>query len=63
MVPNRLSNKHNYVFQSQSEEKKGVIYAELALGDQTSADKPPPPSTEYAEIVYTDQPGQKEVKE
>lgn len=49
--------------ESQSEEKKGVIYAELALGDQTSADKPPPPSTEYAEIVYTDQPGQKEVKE
>ncbi|XP_045508819.1 fasciclin-3 isoform X4 [Colias croceus] len=39
------------------EEKKGVVYAELALGDQT-AEKPPPPSTEYAEIVYTDQPPQ-----
>ncbi|XP_072948610.1 fasciclin-3 isoform X2 [Epargyreus clarus] len=46
-----------------SEEKKGVVYAELALGDQ-NAEKPPPPSTEYAEIVYTDQPGQiKETKE
>ncbi|CAK1546394.1 unnamed protein product [Leptosia nina] len=46
-----------------AEEKKGVVYAELALAEQ-SADKPPPPSTEYAEIVYTDQPGQiKEDKE
>ncbi|XP_028174247.1 uncharacterized protein LOC114362879, partial [Ostrinia furnacalis] len=43
-----------------SEEKKGVVYAELQLGEQ-NADKPPPPSTEYAEIVYTDQP--KETKE
>lgn len=48
------------IFQPLSEEKKGVVYAELALGDQT-ADKPQPPSTEYAEIVYTDQP--KEAKE
>ncbi|XP_026317412.1 fasciclin-3 isoform X2 [Hyposmocoma kahamanoa] len=38
-----------------SEEKKGVVYAELALGEQPAA-KPPPPSTEYAEIVYTEQP-------
>ncbi|XP_052749139.1 fasciclin-3-like isoform X3 [Galleria mellonella] len=44
-----------------SEEKKGVVYAELALGDQASTEKPPPPSAEYAEIVYTDQP--KETKE
>ncbi|KAL0809175.1 hypothetical protein ABMA28_011403 [Loxostege sticticalis] len=43
-----------------SEEKKGVVYAELQLGEQ-NAEKPPPPSTEYAEIVYTDQP--KETKE
>ncbi|CAH0404521.1 unnamed protein product [Chilo suppressalis] len=43
-----------------SEEKKNVVYAELQLGEQT-AEKPPPPSTEYAEIVYTDQP--KETKE
>ncbi|CAH0712980.1 unnamed protein product, partial [Brenthis ino] len=43
-----------------AEEKKGVVYAELALGEQ-NAEKPPPPSTEYAEIVYTDQPS--EVKE
>ncbi|XP_039752814.1 fasciclin-3 isoform X2 [Pararge aegeria] len=48
---------------TQAEEKKGVVYAELALGDQ-NAEKPPPPSTEYAEIVYTDQPAQiKETKE
>ncbi|XP_047038572.1 fasciclin-3 isoform X4 [Helicoverpa zea] len=39
-----------------SDDKKGVVYAELALGEQTSTEKPPPPSTEYAEIVYTDQP-------
>ncbi|XP_026739967.1 fasciclin-3 isoform X3 [Trichoplusia ni] len=39
-----------------SEDKKGVVYAELALGEQTSTEKPLPPSTEYAEIVYTDQP-------
>ncbi|XP_052738999.1 fasciclin-3 isoform X3 [Bicyclus anynana] len=46
-----------------AEEKKGVVYAELALGDQ-NAEKPPPPSTEYAEIVYTDQPAPvKEAKE
>ncbi|XP_045770113.1 fasciclin-3 isoform X6 [Maniola jurtina] len=46
-----------------AEEKKGVVYAELALGEQ-NPDKPPPPSTEYAEIVYTDQPAQiKETKE
>ncbi|XP_045487227.1 fasciclin-3 isoform X2 [Pieris rapae] len=46
-----------------ADEKKGVVYAELALGDQ-NAEKPPPPSTEYAEIVYTDQPPQiKENKE
>ncbi|XP_034827459.1 fasciclin-3 isoform X6 [Maniola hyperantus] len=46
-----------------AEEKKAVVYAELALGEQ-NADKPPPPSTEYAEIVYTDQPAQiKETKE
>ncbi|CAH1642366.1 unnamed protein product [Spodoptera littoralis] len=38
-----------------SDDKKGVVYAELALGEQTSTEKPPPPSTEYAEIVYTDQ--------
>ncbi|KAJ8706238.1 hypothetical protein PYW08_010864 [Mythimna loreyi] len=44
-----------------SDDKKGVVYAELALGEQTSTEKPPPPSTEYAEIVYTDQP--KETKE
>ncbi|XP_059061591.1 fasciclin-3 isoform X3 [Achroia grisella] len=44
-----------------SEDKKGVVYAELALGDQPSTEKPPPPSAEYAEIVYTDQP--KETKE
>ncbi|KAJ0182907.1 hypothetical protein K1T71_000883 [Dendrolimus kikuchii] len=44
-----------------SDDKKGVVYAELVLGEQTTADKPPPPSTEYAEIVYTDQT--KEVKE
>ncbi|XP_063632742.1 fasciclin-3-like isoform X4 [Cydia splendana] len=43
-----------------AEEKKGVVYAELALGEQTS-DKPQPPSTEYAEIVYTEQP--KETRE
>ncbi|XP_061727852.1 fasciclin-3 isoform X4 [Cydia pomonella] len=43
-----------------AEDKKGVVYAELALGEQTS-DKPQPPSTEYAEIVYTEQP--KETKE
>lgn len=46
-----------------SEDKKNVVYAELALGEQTSGERPPPPSTEYAEIVYTDQTGQKEVKE
>ncbi|XP_045457988.1 fasciclin-3 [Melitaea cinxia] len=46
-----------------SEDKKGVVYAELALGEQ-NADKPPPPSTEYAEIVYTEQnPQMKENKE
>ncbi|CAH2056177.1 unnamed protein product, partial [Iphiclides podalirius] len=45
-----------------AEEKKGVVYAELQLGEQT-AEKPPPPSTEYAEIVYTDQNQQKEAKE
>ncbi|KPJ17367.1 hypothetical protein RR48_08553 [Papilio machaon] len=44
-----------------SEEKKGVVYAELQLGEQT-AEKPPPPSTEYAEIVYTDK-NQQETKE
>ncbi|XP_060809024.1 fasciclin-3 isoform X2 [Amyelois transitella] len=43
-----------------SEEKKSVVYAELALADQPPSEKPPPPSTEYAEIVYKDQ---KEVKE
>ncbi|XP_053622196.1 fasciclin-3 isoform X2 [Plodia interpunctella] len=43
-----------------SEEKKNVVYAELALGDQPPTEKPPPPSTEYAEIVYKDQ---KETKE
>lgn len=43
-------------FQPLSEEKKGVVYAELALGEQQPAAKPPPPSTEYAEIVYTEQP-------
>lgn len=43
------------LFQPLSEEKKGVVYAELALGEQPAA-KPPPPSTEYAEIVYTEQP-------
>ncbi|VVD01273.1 unnamed protein product [Leptidea sinapis] len=45
-----------------SDEDKKVVYAELVLGDQT-AEKPPPPSTEYAEIVYTDQPQVKETKE
>ncbi|XP_045528665.1 fasciclin-3 isoform X1 [Pieris brassicae] len=46
-----------------ADEKKSVVYAELALGDQ-NAEKPLPPSTEYAEIVYTDQPPQiKENKE
>ncbi|GBP78169.1 hypothetical protein EVAR_99204_1 [Eumeta japonica] len=45
-----------------SEEKKGVVYAELALGEQTG-DKPPPPSTEYAEIVYTDRPEQRPAPE
>lgn len=44
-----------------SEEKKGVVYAELQLGEQ-NAEKPPPPSTEYAEIVYTDK-NQQETKE
>ncbi|KPI96361.1 hypothetical protein RR46_12391 [Papilio xuthus] len=44
-----------------AEEKKGVVYAELQLGEQT-AEKPPPPSTEYAEIVYTDK-NQQETKE
>uniref|UniRef100_A0A2H1W7F4 SFRICE_022448 n=1 Tax=Spodoptera frugiperda TaxID=7108 RepID=A0A2H1W7F4_SPOFR len=47
--------------QPLSDDKKGVVYAELALGEQTSTEKPPPPSTEYAEIVYTDQP--KDTKE
>ncbi|XP_046975926.1 fasciclin-3 isoform X3 [Vanessa cardui] len=46
-----------------AEDKKGVIYAELALGEQ-NAEKPPPPSTEYAEIVCTEQsPQMKESKE
>ncbi|XP_075988585.1 fasciclin 3 isoform X2 [Anticarsia gemmatalis] len=45
-----------------SDDKKGVVYAELALGEQTATEKPPPPSTEYAEIVYNDQPP-KETKE
>ncbi|KAM3955176.1 fasciclin 3 [Aphomia sociella] len=45
-----------------SEDKKGVVYAELALGDQAATEKPPPPSAEYAEIVYSDQPP-KETKE
>lgn len=48
-----------------SEDKKGVVYAELALGEHAgNAEKPPPPSTEYAEIVYTEQnPQMKENKE
>nr|XP_026483361.1 fasciclin-3 isoform X4 [Vanessa tameamea] len=46
-----------------ADDKKGVIYAELALGEQ-NAEKPPPPSTEYAEIVCTEQsPQMKENKE
>lgn len=44
-----------------SDDKKGVVYAELALGERTATEKPPPPSTEYAEIVYNNQP--KENKE
>ncbi|XP_049883846.1 fasciclin-3 isoform X2 [Pectinophora gossypiella] len=44
-----------------ADEKKGVVYAELALGEAPAGDKPPPPATEYAEIVYTE--GQKETKE
>ncbi|CAB3252588.1 unnamed protein product [Arctia plantaginis] len=47
--------------EEKAEEKKGIVYAELALGDQTSTEKPQPPSTEYAEIVYNEQP--KENKE
>lgn len=40
------------------------MYAQLALSEQSAADKPQPrgDATEYAEIVYTDQ-GQKVAKE
>ncbi|XP_037977478.2 fasciclin-3 isoform X2 [Plutella xylostella] len=35
-----------------SDDKKNVVYAELALGE-AARDKPPPETTEYAQIVYT----------
>ncbi|CAG9576877.1 unnamed protein product [Danaus chrysippus] len=49
----KKNEKHNeQAAEEASEEKKGVVYAELALGEQ-AGDRPPPPATEYAEIVYT----------
>lgn len=50
-----------FFFNFQAAEDK-VVYATLALSEQSPAEKPPPAFSEYAEIVYTDQ-GQKDVKE
>ena len=60
-LSNMSINQIFFTLQNIAEEKKGVVYAELALGEQ-NAEKPPPPSTEYAEIVYTEQTP-KETKE
>ncbi|XP_041970196.1 fasciclin-3 isoform X3 [Aricia agestis] len=47
--------------EEQGDEKKSVVYAELALSE--TVEKPPPPATEYAEIVYTQQQPAAETKE
>ncbi|XP_061381449.1 fasciclin-3 isoform X1 [Danaus plexippus] len=59
-LPKKTEKHSEEVHDEASEEKKGVVYAELALGDQTGDRAPPPPATEYAEIVYNTQEQAKE---